>query len=114
MRGKGTARVILVTVAVRRGGMLGAPVLRGAVHDLGRPRRREVFSFDDLQKAPKKTTGWDNVRNGIATRVSGCSAHRSIARCWLHEMHVATLGNRPPGPLTLEPALRRALADTSR
>lgn len=66
MRGKGTARVILVTVAVRRGGMLGAPVLRGAVHDLGRPRRREVFSFDDLQKAPKKTTGWDNVRNSTA------------------------------------------------
>ena len=26
----------------------------------------EVFSFDDLQKAPKKTTGWDNVRNSTA------------------------------------------------
>jgi len=26
----------------------------------------EVFSFDDLQKAPKKTTGWDNIRNSTA------------------------------------------------
>jgi predicted RNA-binding protein with PUA-like domain len=26
----------------------------------------EVFSFDDLQKSPKKTTGWDNVRNSTA------------------------------------------------
>ena len=26
----------------------------------------EVFSFDDLQKAPKKTTGWDGVRNSTA------------------------------------------------
>ena len=26
----------------------------------------EVFSFDDLQSAPKKTTGWDNVRNSTA------------------------------------------------
>ena len=26
----------------------------------------EVFSFDDLLKAPKKTTGWDGVRNHAA------------------------------------------------
>ncbi len=26
----------------------------------------EVFSFDDLQAAPKKTTGWDSVRNSGA------------------------------------------------
>jgi len=26
----------------------------------------EVFSFDDLQHAPKKTTGWDGVRNHAA------------------------------------------------
>jgi len=26
----------------------------------------EVFSFDDLMKAPKKTTGWDGIRNFAA------------------------------------------------
>src|SRR5262245_49173402 len=25
-----------------------------------------VYSFDDLLKAPKKTTGWDNIRNSTA------------------------------------------------
>ena len=65
----------------------------------------DVFSFDDLWKSPKRTTGWDGVRNYQARNFMRDDMHVGDGVLFYHS------GAEPPGVAGLAEVVRAAYPD---